>query len=93
MQRNSVISLRPAAAWQRALGSACADTQATYGCVDWYLYQGSSVTPSESISSAPAFVAPCSSLIERAVAAAGAAVAAAARTPSPAESGARQSAS
>ncbi len=39
MQRNSVNSLRPApGTWQRILGSPQADADATYGCVDWYLY-------------------------------------------------------
>lgn len=91
MPRNTVISLRPAAAWHRALGTACADTQATYGCVDWYLYQNAPVTPCESaVSSGPAFAAPCSSIIERAAAAAGAAATAVTHAPSAPEIGARQ---
>lgn len=79
MQRSSLISLRPA--WQEAVGSPCPDAQAAYGCVDWYLYQSSAPAPADSTGLAgPAFAAPCSSIIERAVAAAGAAVA---RTPTP----------
>ena len=67
MQRNSIISVGPTAAWQRVLASVCADAQATYGCVDWYLYQSSPAAASDSTALAgPAFAAPCSSIIERA---------------------------
>lgn len=89
MQRNNVISLRPAAAWQRAVGSAYADDRATYGCVDWYLYQHATAAPADSTG---VLAAPCSSLIEHAAAAAGAAVTAGTRSASSAEAGARQSA-
>ena len=78
MQQNRVFSLRPVLASQRIPGSACAeaDVRATYGCVDWYLYQNAPPTPAESGGRAttPAVAAPCSSLIERAAAAAGATV-------------------
>jgi hypothetical protein len=40
MQRNGVISLRPApGTWQRILGAMRTDAEAAYGCVDWYLYR------------------------------------------------------
>lgn len=40
MQRNGVISLRLVlGSWQRVLGSAYADREAAYGCVDWFLYE------------------------------------------------------
>jgi len=91
MQRNSINSRRPAAASQRAMGSACADAQATYGCVDWYLYQSPQAAATDStVLASPAFAAPCSSIIERAAAAAGAAVG---RAASPADAGSWQSAS
>jgi hypothetical protein len=84
MQRNSIIPPRPAAAWQRSAALPCADTQATYGCVDWYLYQSPPAAALDStVLSGPGFAAPCSSIIERATEAAGAAVARTA-TPSPA---------
>jgi hypothetical protein len=86
MQRNNVVSLRPAAAWQRALGFGCADDQATYGCVDWYLYRHATGASADSTG---VHAAPCSSIIEHAVAAAGTAVA---RSASSAEAGAQQSA-
>ncbi len=78
MQRNSVVSLRPPSA----------DVQATYGCVDWYLYQNSPLPPAQSdMLTDPAIVAPCSSIIERAAAAAGTAVTVASHVVSPAEAG------
>ena len=81
MQRNSLIAIRLDAAWQAAVGSPCPDAQAAYGCVDWYLYQSSPAAPADStVLAGPAFAAPCSSIIERAVAAAGSAVA---RIPTP----------
>jgi len=83
MQRNSIIPSQPAAAWRGAAPSACADAQATYGCVDWYLYQSPPAPVTHStIFAGSGFAAPCSNIIERAVAAAGAAVAGTA-TPSP----------
>ena len=84
MQRYGIISVGPAAAWQRVLGSACSDAQTTYGCVDWYLYQSSPAAAGDSTDlSGHAFAAPCSSILEHAAAAAGVAVTAAARTASP----------
>jgi len=64
MQRNSIVRLRPVLASRRIPGSTCADadTQAIYGCVDWYLYQNAPPVPA----------------IERAAAAAGVTVTAAA---------------
>lgn len=81
MQRNSVISLPPAA-------------EAAYGCVDWYLYQSPAATSADSSSviAGYALAAPCSSIIERAAAAAGARITTVARTPLRTESGAQQSA-
>jgi hypothetical protein len=39
MRRNSVITLRPArAAWPPIQVAPRAETDAVYGCVDWYLY-------------------------------------------------------
>jgi len=82
MQRNSIIPLRPAAAWQRSAPSPCADAQATYGCVDWYLYESPPAPVTDStIFAGSGFAAPCANIIERAVAAAGAGVAGAAPSP------------
>jgi len=94
MQRNSIISLRPAATWQRILGSASADARATYGCVDWYLYQNPAAIPVDSPATRAGATATGSrsSIIERAAAAAGAMAAAAARATSPPDSAARRSA-
>lgn len=40
MQRNSVISLQPAlGTWRTLRELTGADPGAVYGCVDWYLYQ------------------------------------------------------
>jgi hypothetical protein len=90
MQRDSIISLRPAAAWRRALGAACADAQASYGCVDWYPYRNSS-GPADPTGAAAvsAIAAASSSIIERAAAAAGATATGITRGASPTEAGAR----
>lgn len=43
MQRNSVISLRPALGkWRTPRDVTGADPGALYGCVDWFIYQDAS---------------------------------------------------
>jgi hypothetical protein len=78
MQRDSVISLPPAA-------------EAAYGCVDWYLYQSPTAESAEpaGVIAGYTLAAPCSSIIERAAVAAGAAITGAARTPSQMKAGAQ----
>ncbi len=74
--------------------SAISNTQATYGCVDWYIYTNSPAAPA-SASGAPAgsaLPAPCTRIIERAVAAAGAKVMAVTRAAAPPECATQQSA-
>jgi|GEM_PF-2746024 len=60
MQRNSVISLRPASGtWQRVVASGCTDAEAAYGCVDWYLYQEPDApAPAHRASPCPAAASP-----------------------------------
>lgn len=83
MPRNSANSLRTAAA----------DSQATYGCVDWYLYQSSptATAPSTGPLDGARLPAPSARIIERAVAAAAATVTAVTRAAAPSEAAARQS--
>jgi hypothetical protein len=48
MQRDSVISLRPAQGqWRRLRDLAGVDPDAVYGCVDWYPYHDSALATRE----------------------------------------------